>query len=60
MGLFGKKKAMIQQLQNTVSAQNAQIAQLQEHNAQLQKELENTRASIPKEQRDFEVLAEKK
>ena len=59
MGLFGKKKAMIQQLQNTVAAQNAQIAQLQEHNAQLQKELEDTRASIPKEQRDFEVLAEK-
>ena len=47
MGLFGKKKAMIQQLQNTVAAQNAQIAQLQEHNAQLQKELEDTRASIP-------------
>lgn len=59
MGIFGKKKAMIQQLQNAVALQNAQIAQLQENNEHLKQELESLRSSIPKEQKDFEILAEK-
>ena len=59
MGIFGKKKALIQQLQNAVALQNAQIAQLQENNEHLKQELESLRSSIPKEQKDFEILAEK-
>ncbi|WP_370768988.1 GIY-YIG nuclease family protein [Ruminococcus callidus] len=59
MGIFGKKKALIQQLQNAVALQNAQIAQLQENNEHLKQELEGLRSSIPKEQKDFEILAEK-
>lgn len=59
MGIFGKKKALIQQLQNTVVEQNIQIAQLQEYTEQLKAELEQVRSSIPKEQKDFEVLVEK-
>lgn len=59
MGIFGKKKALIQQLQNAVALQSAQIAQLQENNEHLKQELESLRSSIPKEQKDFEILAEK-
>ena len=59
MGIFGKKKALIQQLQNAVALQNAQIAQLQENNEHLKQELESLRSSIPKEQKDFEILTEK-
>jgi chromosome segregation ATPase len=59
VGIFGKKKALIQQLQNAVALQNAQIAQLQENNEHLKQELESLRSSIPKEQKDFEILAEK-
>ncbi len=59
MGIFEKKKAVMRQLQNAVALQNAQIAQLQENNEHLKQELESLRSSIPKEQKDFEILAEK-
>lgn len=59
MGIFEKKKAVMRQLQNAVALQNAQIAQLQENNEHLKQELESLRSSIPKEQKDFEILTEK-
>lgn len=59
MGIFGKKKALIQQLQSTIAEQSTQIKHLQECNEQLKMELEKVRSSIPQEQKDFEALIEK-
>jgi len=63
MILFGKAKALVQQLKNDVAEQNEKISQLQESNEQLKKQyeedIEKLRASMPKEQKDFEELAKK-
>lgn len=59
MVIFGKKKALIQQLQNTVAEQDTQITHLREYAEQLKVELEKVRSSIPQEQKDFEALIEK-
>lgn len=58
MGLFGpsKKDKLIKQLQDAVSAQNAQIIQLQQYNQKLKSDYNYIESTMPKEQKDFEAL----